>query len=218
MNNKLIINRIEPVADAASVPGAFAAAEVPYHTLDALNWPDSYPYKPDVRFAAAHTSDAVLLHFKVSEQAVLARCSADRESVWQDSCVEFFLSPDPSDGLYYNFEWNCIGRLYCCVGPDRNSRQFLPESAYAAIKRASSLGETAFEERLGECEWDLSAIVPVSCLVRHDIASLDGLQMSGNFYKCGDHLSVPHFVSYAPINVPKPDFHRPDCFCKLVFE
>lgn len=218
MNNKLIINRIEPVADAASVPGAFAAAEVSYHTLDALNWPDSYPYKPDVRFAAAHTSDAVLLHFKVREQSVLARCSADRESVWQDSCVEFFLSPEPGDGLYYNFEFNCIGRMYACVGPDRNSRQFLPESAYAAIKRASSLGETAFEERLGECEWDLSAIVPVSCLVRHDIASLDGLQMSGNFYKCGDHLSVPHFVSYAPINVPKPDFHRPDCFCKLVFE
>ena len=210
MNNKLIINRIEPVADAASVPGAFAAAEVSYHTLDALNWPDSYPYKPDVRFAAAHTSDAVLLHFKVREQSVLARCSADRESVWQDSCVEFFLSPEPGDGLYYNFEFNCIGRMYACVGPDRNSRQFLPESAYAAIKRASSLGETVFEERLGECEWDLSAIVPVSCLVRHDIASLDGLQMSGNFYKCGDHLSVPHFVSYAPINVPKPDFHRPD--------
>lgn len=218
MNNKLIINRIEPVADAASVPGAFAAAEVPYHTLDALNWPDSYPYKPDVRFAAAHTSDAVLLHFKVREQSVLAHCSSDRESVWQDSCVEFFLSPEPGDGLYYNFEFNCIGRMYACVGPDRNSRQFLPESAYAAIKRASSLGETAFEERLGECEWDLSAIVPVSCLVRHEIASLDGLQMSGNFYKCGDHLSVPHFVSYAPINVPKPDFHRPDCFCKLVFE
>ena len=218
MNNKLIINRIEPVADAASVPGAFAAAEVPYHTLDALNWPDSYPYKPDVRFAAAHTSDAVLLHFKVREQSVLARCSADRESIWQDSCLEFFLSPEPGDGLYYNFEFNCIGRMYACVGPDRNSRQFLPESAYAAIKRASSLGETAFEERLGGCEWDLSAIVPVSCLVRHDIASLDGLQMSGNFYKCGDHLSVPHFVSYAPINVPKPDFHRPDCFCKLVFE
>ena len=218
MNNKLIINRIEPVAGATSVPGAFAAAGVSYHTLDALNWPDSYPYKPDVRFAAAHTSDAVLLHFKVREQSVLAHCSSDRESVWQDSCVEFFLSPEPGDGLYYNFEFNCIGRLYCCVGPDRNSRQFLPESAYAAIKRASSLGETAFEERLGECEWDLSAIVPVSCLVRHDIASLDGLQMSGNFYKCGDHLSVPHFVSYAPINVPKPDFHRPDCFCKLVFE
>ena len=144
MNNKLIINKIEPVADAASVPGAFAAAEVPYHTLDAINWPDSYPYKPEVSFAAAHTSDAILLHYKVSEQAVLAHCSSDRESIWQDSCVEFFLSPDPSDGLYYNFEWNCIGRLYCCVGPDRNSRQFLPESAYAAIKRASSLGETAF--------------------------------------------------------------------------
>ena len=218
MNNKLIINKIKPVADAASVPAAFAAAEVPYHTLDALNWPDSYPYKPDVRFAAAHTSDAILLHYKVSEQAVLAHCSSDRESVWQDSCVEFFLSPEPGDGLYYNFEWNCIGRLYCCVGPDRNSRQFLPESAYAAIKRASSLGETAFEERLGECEWDLSAIVPVSCLVRHDIASLDGLQMSGNFYKCGDHLSVPHFLSFAPIGVPKPDFHRPEFFCTLVFE
>ena len=42
--------------------------------------------------------------------------------------------------------------------------------------------------------------------------------MKGNFYKCGDHLSVPHFLSFAPIGVPKPDFHRPEFFCTLEFE
>ena len=218
MNNILKINKIASVSEVADIPAAFAAAKVPYNVLGTLNWPETYPYKPQVSFALAHCSDAILLHYKVSEQSVLARCSADRESVWQDSCVEFFLSPEPGDGLYYNFEFNCIGRMYACVGPDRNKRNFLPDSAFCAVQRYATLGGNPFEERKGGYDWELSVVIPVRCLTAHDIKKLDGRCMKGNFYKCGDHLSVPHFLSFAPIGVPKPDFHRPEFFCTLEFE
>ena len=36
--------------------------------------------------------------------------------------------------------------------------------------------------------------------------------MKGNVYKCGDMLPHPHFLSFFPIHLPKPDFHRPDFF------
>ena len=218
MNNILKINKIAAVSEAADIPSAFAAAKVPYNVLGTLNWPETYPYKPQVSFALAHCSDAILLHYKVSEQSVLAHCSFDRESIWQDSCVEFFLSPEPGDGLYYNFEFNCIGRMYACVGPDRNKRNFLPDSAFCAVQRYATLGGNPFEQRKGGYDWELSVVIPVRCLTAHDIKKLDGRRMKGNFYKCGDHLSVPHFVSFAPIGVPKPDFHRPEFFCTLEFE
>ena len=44
-----------------------------------------------------------------------------------------------------------------------------------------------------------------------------GLQARGNFYKCGDRLPVPHYLSWAPIGTPKPDFHRPEYFDRLIF-
>lgn len=216
--NNLIIKKIPKPASASDIASGFAVQELEYNRLECLNWPESYPYRPEVTFAAAHCSDAVLLHFKVREDAVLARCGDDRGHIWEDSCVEFFLAPDINDGLYYNFEFNCIGSLYSCVGQQRQSRDFLPDKAYKDIERCPSTGSTPFEERNDIPVWELSAIIPSSCLVRHNIAVLDGQIMHGNFYKCGDRLSKPHYLSFFPVDTPKPDFHRPEFFRKIVFE
>ena len=37
----------------------------------------------------------------------------------------------------------------------------------------------------------------------------DGLRARMNLYKCGDDLSHPHFLSWQPIEAPKPNFHLP---------
>ncbi len=42
--------------------------------------------------------------------------------------------------------------------------------------------------------------------------------LKANFYKCGDELQTPHFLSWNPIEIEKPDFHRPDFFGTLRFE
>jgi len=47
---------------------------------------------------------------------------------------------------------------------------------------------------------------------------LNGKTMRANFYKCGDKLQTPHFLSWAPIDLPKPKFHCPEFFGELVFE
>ncbi|MCF0164164.1 MAG: hypothetical protein HUJ92_02685, partial [Bacteroidales bacterium] len=51
-----------------------------------------------------------------------------------------------------------------------------------------------------------------------DAKSLKGAQMTANFYKCGDDTAVPHFLSWNPIPIEKPSFHRPDHFGKIIFE
>ena len=49
-------------------------------------------------------------------------------------------------------------------------------------------------------EWQLSLVIPAKALwFGHTIDTLDGLVIGANFYKCGDKLPEPHFVSWNAI-------------------
>jgi len=37
-----------------------------------------------------------------------------------------------------------------------------------------------------------------------------GRLFKANFYKCGDELPLPHYLSWNPIYTETPDFYRPD--------
>ena len=50
------------------------------------------------------------------------------------------------------------------------------------------------------------------------ITDFGGRTLHGNFYKCGDLLQVPHFLSWNPIQLPKPCFHCPEFFGELIFK
>ena len=39
--------------------------------------------------------------------------------------------------------------------------------------------------------------------------------LRANFYKCADKTKRPHFVSWRPIDLPKPDFHCPQFFGEI---
>ncbi len=44
-----------------------------------------------------------------------------------------------------------------------------------------------------------------------------GVLWRANFYKCADSSSHPHWLTWAPIEWPKPDFHRKEFFGTLAF-
>ena len=76
----------------------------------------------------------------------------------------------------------------------------------------------SFEERVDDTTWEVALIIPYAAFFKHQIQSLDGKEVKANFYKCGDELQTPHFLSWNPIKIEKPDFHRPDFFGTLEFE
>ncbi len=184
--------------------------------ISCVNWPEQWPGRPEVSLSAHHDGDNLYLHYKVREDAALALTAADRGPVWRDSCVEFFFAPS-DDGLYYNIECSCIGRILMCCGSGRQGRESLPESAYAGIVREGSLGGEPFALREGGVEWDLRLVIPASTFVYHDIGSFSGLRARGNFYKCGDALPQRHYLSLFPVETQKPDFHRPEFFDEINF-
>lgn len=177
--------------EGEAVPSLLDENGIEFQPLDVVNWKD-YPYKPEVSFRIAHTGREILLHYKVKEASVRAVASGDNGRVWEDACVEFFVSPE-GDDRYYNFECNCAGRLLIQGGAVNERRP------------------TASQEVL-------AMVIPVSAFFQHSVGSLDGKTMKGNFYKCGDKLQTPHFLSWSPIGLERPMFHCPAFFGTLSFE
>lgn len=198
------------------VPALLNKEEVAFQPINTVNW-ESYPYRPEVEFRIAHTDDAILLHYKVKEASVRAVAAGDNGPVWEDACVEFFSIP-AGDGIYYNIECNCVGTLLIGAGAERGNREHASQEVMDKVQRWSSLGRDSFEERIGECSWEVALVIPYSAFFKHRLTNLDGKKIRANFYKCGDKLQTPHFLSWNPIEIQKPDFHRPDFFGTLNFE
>lgn len=187
---------------------------IPYFYIDNVNWKDEFPCAPIVRARIAHTGSAIVLNYKVRELSARAVNGTDNGSVWEDSCVEFFFKRKGMQE-YFNIEANCIGTILIASGPDRNNRKFLSSDKLQTIERYSSLGTDTFEEKSAPDEWELSLIIPAKIF---GITSLRNQEFEGNFYKCGDMLSDPHFLSWNVIETSTPDFHRPEFFGKLIFK
>ena len=51
--------------------------------INCVNWPDQWPYRPEVSLEARHDGDNLYLHYKVREDAVMASAASDREQVWR---------------------------------------------------------------------------------------------------------------------------------------
>jgi hypothetical protein len=183
--------------------------------IDGVSWKE-FPYKPRVEFRVGHAGNLILLKFDVSEKAICAEETSINGKVHLDSCVEFFISLDGFN--YYNFEFNCIGTPHVGWGNSRQNRQHLPIEAVEKILIRSSLGNEPFALRTGHFTWELCVLIPADCFIHDPDISFEGLSGNCNFYKCGDHLPEPHFLSWTPVGAPQPDFHRPDFFGKIDFE
>ena len=201
---------------AIQVPELFRKNDIPYFDVCQVNWPKVFPYCPKMQAAIACTDSAILVHYKVQEQSVRAVAQKDHDAVWEDSCAEFFSSP-VEDGLYYNVECNCAGKLLIAVGPDRNQRTPAPKEVMEAVDRWASLGTEPFDIKEETTEWEIALVIPFTTYFKHHIESLEGKTLRANFYKCGDKLPMAHFLSWNPIGTPTPDFHQPTFFGEVEF-
>jgi len=185
----------------------------PKQQLVYVPWTD-YPYHPDVRFSMAHSSDAVFIKYFVKEKTIRAVNNTLNSPVYNDSCVEFFIGFDDSPA-YYNFEFNCIGTHLIGYGEDKTNRNLLPPAISQQIKYKAVLTNDQNQETIG---WELTLLIPVTAFYYHNIQSLTGQHGVANFYKCGDELPEPHFVTWSNIHWPQPNFHLRQFFGTIEFE
>jgi hypothetical protein len=183
--------------------------------IDTVNWKD-YNYKPDVRFNIAYGEREIYIKYYVTEDHFKAEKTETNQMVCEDSCVEFFVSP-ANDGIYYNIEFNAIGTCLLGAGTGRHDSKRAGEEVISKIRRLGSMGNKPKPERTGFISWTLTLAIPVEVFFKHNISDLKGKTFMANFYKCGDKLKVPHFITWNPVGTEKPDYHRPEYFGKLEF-
>lgn len=178
--------------------------------IDYFPW-DVYKTDSSVFFTIATSLQHILIRFSVKERHIRAANTVINSPVYEDSCVEFFISFD--DSGYYNFEFNCIGNILAEFGKSKKERNFLPVAALEKIKREVIINHS--ED--GYYEWNLTVVIPFEVLIHHSIQDIRGHEYRANFYKCGDKLPHPHYITWSPITSPAPDFHQPQYFGKIVF-
>lgn len=190
---------------------------LPVNAIDCLNWADEFPYRPEVSFRIFHNGAFLFLEYEVREKCTAALEMTDGNDVYKDSCVEFFVQPE-GEKNYWNFEWNAIGTL--CMS--RRTGRFDPTHAskdiLGSVLSSSTYGRKPFAEVKGDNVWTLRVAIPCSALFGSGLESWNGARLKGNFYKCGDALSMPHYLTWAPVGTPSPDYHRPEFFCEIVCE
>ena len=186
------------------------------HAIGEINW-KVYGCGPVVKFRISYRDTVIYLKFYVTEKTVLAQHTQNNAMVCEDSCVEFFAAP-ADDGVYYNLEFNCIGTCRIGAGRSRADNRLIDPAIIETVRRESTLGTRPFAERTGPCTWTLVAAIPAAVFVDHEIATLKNATFRGNFYKCGDKLSTPHYLTWNRIKTREPDFHRPEFFGTIRFE
>lgn len=176
------------------------------HEVGYLNW-NEYPYAPQVGFHLAFSDKVIALLWEVKEDHVRAVSLEDNGPVWEDSCVEFFVS-DPDSPAYFNFEMNCIGTLLASRKMSRyDAGHFGPDKMHL-IRNFGSLAHEAIDIQGKGQEWWRVVLIPFSVIGLDEAPA----SLRCNFYKCGDNCAQTHYLSWAPIDTPAPDFHRPDFF------
>jgi hypothetical protein len=187
----------------------------PRHRIDTINWKE-YNYKPNVNFSIAYGDQEIYLKFYVVENYFKAEKTETNQMVCEDSCVEFFVSP-VDDGIYYNLEFNGIGTCLLGTGTARENSTRADAGIISKIRRISSVGDKPVKERKGEFYWTLTLAIPFEVFFHHKVEDLRGKTFRANFYKCGDELTVPHYITWNPVGTEKPDYHQPGYFGMLKF-
>lgn len=205
-----------PQLDALNSPDAvinLLDLKAARRTIESVNWRDRFPYQPLTTFTTAHSGKNIYIDFFVRCNFLRAENYTNQSPVSEDSCVEFFVEPVPG-GEYWNFEFNCIGTVNASHRKERAHPTRLTDDEIARIRRFASCGERPFRELEGIFTWNLLIVIPLD-LIGVEYTG-EALKLRGNFYKCASAASQPHYLSWNPIETPKPDFHRPEFFGNII--
>ena len=215
--------RITPGPDDHWDGDCWSAAD----TLDVNHFhPRSSEHRPLTRAKVLHDEDHLYVLFDVLDRYVRCVHTDFQSMVSRDSCVEFFLQPREQPG-YFNFEINCGGTMLLYYikdstrAPDAPFREFtkVPEAPARQVRIWPSLPRRVDPEIDRPVHWSLGCAVPLGLFEAFtgDLRPLRGRDWRGNFFKCGDETSHPHWASWVPIGEVL-SFHQPDRFGTIRFE
>lgn len=136
-------------------------------------------------------------------------------SVCEDSCFEFFLTPNEKRGsAYLNFEINCCKTLHLGYGMAGGPRNLVSKNQGSRVEIESSIIGPTKEEQADDRSWQLKVVIPIDLIEEISGESISKTLWYGNFYRCGGKTE-PQFATWQPIISEQPAFHKPKQFGEL---
>ena len=168
-------------------------------------WADSFPSPYTTRARVLHCERGITVRLETNEWPILAENTACNGRICDDSCMEFFFTPNTVDTRYINVEVNPHGLTHTAIGESRHGRLLLD------ITDAGLRIETLIRPREG---WFAMVFIPYTFIDAHFTSHASVFR--ANFYKCGEKTVAEHYSVWNPIDVPKPDYHQPAFFGELI--
>ena len=160
--------------------------------------------------AICHDDENIFVHQRAVEESIRAELFGTDCPVCEDSCMEFFFSPCPDDGRYFNIETNPNGCFFSGFGHGREDLKRLYPAASVFDIRTQRTPDG----------WEVFYRIPLSFIREFypDYAFTSGMKIRANCYKCGDKAAIPHYLGWNHVSCETPDFHRPEFFGEMIFE
>ena len=201
------VSRIDGPVDASA---SIDWSGIPQLDIDNAQWLDAYGILAHAQLCYDDT--ALYVHMWAEEQDIRAEHQRDElsPSCYEDSCLEFFISPIEGDARYMNFEFN----PNCAVGSEIGTQK---TGRVALIPRDDVYNASSDRTDDG---WEIFYTLPFDYLRNFypEFQAQSGTQVRANFYKCGNLTEHKHYLSWNPIDTDAPNFHVPECFGMLIFE
>ena len=181
-------------------------------------------FKPEVEAKMMYDDDNVYVIFRVKDRYVHSVVQEYNGNVSGDACVEFFFAPDSHfPKRYFNLEINAGGTplLFYILPPYPKAKYTkLDPEDIKQIEIAHSLPKVVDPEIKDPVTWTLEYRIPLSLLEKFSNVTrpAPGVVWKANFYKTASHSSNPHWITWAVVDNPKPNFHLPQFFGTLEFK
>jgi len=178
---------------------------------------------PRTQAKLLYDDEALYVIFRVEDRYIRAVAEQHQGNVYLDSCVEFFFAPaDDVEKAYFNLEMNCGGTIllhYQTI--PRIEPIKLTKEDLALIQVSSTQPKIVDPEITSPTVWSVEYRLPLSILKKYYpsfVQPESGVTWRANFYKCADRTSHPHWLTWAKVGHPSPNFHIPKFFGRIVFQ
>ncbi len=201
---------IKRVTDASAPFANAQTAEVSHYH------PNGTPgVAPRVQAQVTWDDTALYVRLRAYERGVYATRLAPNSSVWNDSCLEFFVDLCPDERqAYINIEINALGTMLLGFGDDQTCAMQPYDPADFDVRPQLHLCDA-------DPYWQLTYRVPFAAMEPYfgTITPKAGMVFRGNFYKCGDETGSPHFGSWNQVDpTTNASFHTYAYFGEMVLE
>ena len=201
-------------------------AGLPPASIDRFH-PKSSSHRPVTTLRLGCTDETIIGRFDVKDRFVRATHTVPQSMVCHDSCVEFFFRPEVDSG-YFNFEFNPLGCVHASYITDWRRKGAFFEDYHSLTSAELGMMRTRASMKLpttdypsselaGPLEWSVAFSVELKLIRKFCPTFEPGVSHStGNFYKCGDRTSHPHWAAWGDVG-EQLNFHQPGNFLPLRF-